>query len=354
MHAAAPLALARAAALSLVACLLIGCPVELSDGGSSTARIGVARAQIPGSRAQRSYISMRTKAAPAGQGFVRPPYDLWGSFAVETTCGVQDPELFDATAGGAAVLEFDARGTSPLQFYGLGAQVFTAPQRGINVYVQTRLGNHGARFFPGAERVDFRIESNGTTLFFLAREAGVGTFLPIDTRTLETPGAPLNAGLGFFNLAPAGELGFEFLRVPTNGAPPTPQGAQYDALQRYYDALFDLQAAAHELNGPSPYPLSADEELGAALLDLEESRTLIAGLALETAGDPLDVAGALKIVDKTIATTQKLRAKAQRSHSSGAASGIKQTIAKKLWKPAWELTDKIITPELRASLPGGL
>ncbi|MBK9384167.1 MAG: hypothetical protein IPN34_05020 [Planctomycetes bacterium] len=354
MFSSYTLSFVRMGSWVLVACLLAGCPIALTEGGSASARIGAARAKIPGSRAQRSYISMRTREEANGFGFVRPPYDLWGSFAVETTCGVYDPELFDATHGGRAVLELDARGPSPLEFYGLGAQVFSTPQRGINVYVQTHLGNHGALFFPGAERIDFRIESNGTALFFFAREAGEGNFVQVDTRTISTPSAPLNAGLGFAGLGRDGELGFEFLRVPTNGAPPTSQGAQYDALQRYYDALFDLQAAAHELNGPSPYPLLADEELGAALLDLEESRSLIAGLALEQVGEALDIAGALKIVDKTIATTQKLRAKAQRSHSAGSTQGMKQTIQKKLWGPAWELTDKIITSELRASLPGGL
>ncbi|MBL8897814.1 MAG: hypothetical protein JNM84_09305 [Planctomycetes bacterium] len=354
MYTSHALSFVRGGLLALLAGALAGCPIVFTEGGSSSARIGAARAKIPGSRAQRSYISMRTTAEANGVGYVRPPYDLWGSFAVETTCGVYDPELFDATHEGRAVFQLDARGPSPLEFYGLGAQVFSTPQRGINVYVQTHLGIHGALFFPGAERIDFRIESNGTALFFLAREAGEGNFVQVDTRTIATPSAPLNARLGFAGLGREGELGFEFLRVPTNGTPPTPQGAQYDALQRYYDGLFDLQAAAHELNGPSPYPLLADEELGAALLDLEESRTLIAGLSLENGKEPLDIAGALKIVDKTIATTQKLRAKAQRSHSAGSTNGMKQTIQKKLWGPAWDLTDKIITSELRASLPGGL
>lgn len=355
-----PVRCAGLAALLVAAFSLGSCFPGEVDFASRNTKIKVSRVRIPESRAQRTYFAMSASVDDA-RDFVRPPYDLWGSFVVETTYGVFDAGKFEASAEAAVVLELDARGPSPFEFYGIGAQVFVSPLRGLNVYVQSAQGNHGAMFFAGAERIDVRISSSGPALVFEARVADTGNFQQIDSINRTTPAAPLNAGMGYFNLDRGGELGYEFLRVPQNGAPPVPQGAQYDALQSYYASLFSLQSAASQLNVAMPYASLAEGDLLEALGQLADARGLITGLdsGTSTDGKGVDVRSALKHVDKVTKITEKLldavqRAEGSLSRSASAAKKVTKTVASKLFKPSYELTDLIITPELRASLPGDL
>lgn len=91
-------------------------------------------------------FEVKKKASQPAFLFARPPYDLWYSFRAELTCGGFDPKFPLGNQNGIFGLEIDRRSTGggPLEFYGIFAQSFTTPQAGLNVFVSSHNGNHGA------------------------------------------------------------------------------------------------------------------------------------------------------------------------------------------------------------------
>ena len=351
-------------ALPLIAIALAACPGAVDAPGkrhSTASTEGIGRVKNADKSLTQFLAFGAGKKATNAFRFFRPPYDLNGDFRVELTFGIYD-ERKTAGLDGKTIfgLEIDRRSTeTPLQFYGCFAQFFSV-QNGLNVFVSSHNGNHGAQFFAGARRVDVIAERSGDAITFSARDADVGgTFQAIATVPMTSPNDPHNPGLGAFNIDDPGQVGFTNFRIPTNGTSGATLAPQHVALNSFYDACFAILEASYALNGAGADPGAATAQLNAAATTLDATIALVEALpavvAQKKKKKKKKLSGpalALKELQRIRKEVAKALKKIDKKGAKASRSVIK-SVTKKMVKSAVKVTDGLLTDELRETLAGG-
>lgn len=278
--------------------------------------------------------------------FSRPPRDLWSPFLYQMKFGVFNPANTAGLDGAIFGLELDRRGSDPLEFYGIFAQ-FT--QGGLNVFVSSHDGNHGAKFYPETLIVEVAAQHDGTDLVFSARPSGSqAEFDEIARLPLPDVGGPLNAGFGAFSITGEAEVGFDCFRVVFNGESPTPLSPAHVATDSIFDVLHCVAEAGYALD-EDPDEAAARDALNATLGALAVAQTDIAAIDAPGKKSPARIAAKnVKKATKKIGKAKKLLDK------KGAAKADK--IIKNLLKAGLLLIkagDEILPEDLRNSLPPG-
>lgn len=235
-------------------------------------------------RVREQYVAVTAKRrAQDARAFVRIPLDLWAPFEVAVRFGVFREDRAAGLDGGLFGVELDARGPEPLEFYGLYAQYVNG---GLNVFVSKRgpgdagATNIGQRFFPATLRVDATLAHDGANLVFSARPAGA-TEAPVVVATLPfAQNAPLNPGIGAFQIDDRAQVGFSRLRLVANGAPPAPVPADEAAIAALFRAAAPIVEARDLLESEAP-----DTAAALALLDQAAPLLDAAKAALESLPD---------------------------------------------------------------------
>jgi hypothetical protein len=165
---------------------------------------------------ENSYVAVRAKKGGAGSASFDVPVDLWGPFDVSVTWGVFDEStLADANGARGCVR------TENLDFSDSFGVCAERQGGGITVTADATSGPvPGSVFLGGATRADLRIQLDGTTLTFSARENGAEEWQEVDTATFtqEDGLRPFIAAA----LVPTGAgIGVDDLRI-RGGAPPSP------------------------------------------------------------------------------------------------------------------------------------
>ena len=295
-----------------------------------------------------------------GLFFTRPPYEMNGSWRVETTCGAFDARRLDAIGDTVFGLEADliATGHDVSEFYGVYARRFETPTPGLQVFCSSEDGNHGQVFFEGATVADLAIENDGATITYLARDAvGGGTYETVGSRSMQTPAQPHYPGFGMFGAPKGATVGFTNFRVPQNGALPAGRPAETVALQALYEATFEVLDAGYALAGPTiatAEVTTADDALARAENALATARARIEAIPADAAkrkAKKTPVQLALSSVDKAERELAKSRKQLDKKGARAAKSVLK-SITKKLFREAFRATDALLPDDVRGTLPG--
>lgn len=241
--------------------------------GQETAAVA-APGSSPGTLAADHYIEMRSKKADA-LGFIRLPRDLWPPFRYECTAGVFDASKFDASEGGQVCVELDGRATDPLKFFGMCGQILSD---GINVYgySDASVVPIASHKFDGAHAIDFAIEADGNTITLLARAVGDPSYMTIADAAYSDPTFALLPSFGVSGLDKKGAVGFDFLRVTSNGDPPAPTTLQQDAARAAWTAADPILEAIYSLDGGMPDAPASGLAIAAGLVALDGADAAVA------------------------------------------------------------------------------
>jgi hypothetical protein len=220
---------------------------------------------------ENSYASVRAKKGGAGSASFDVPVDLWGPFEVSVTWGVFDESTIADANGARGCVR-----TENLDFsdsFGICAE---RQGGGITVTADATSGPvPGSVFLGGATRADLRIQLEGTTLTFSARENGAAEWQEVGTATFtqEDGLRPFIAAA----LVPTGAgIGLDDLRI-RGGAPPspTPEDAVAHDLALTFADLLDAVAAADR---PVPDLATAGDLFASAGTHLDAAGTGAAAL----------------------------------------------------------------------------
>jgi hypothetical protein len=277
-----------------------------------------------------SFLGVTSKADGA-YGYLLAKRDIYPPFRWEVTGGVVDPE---PPAGlGWIATELDATGSSPLQFWLMGAEPSGG---GCNVFAANWLNTarQGQQFFADTDSVDFAIEHDGSTVFFEARRTGDLAWTPIWNTTAAGAWMPVHPAVGVIGIDPGVLVGFSGFRVVKSAMPGSPPVQWYGTILDLYTAVDHLTVAMNLANGSNPDPAAALTRVNDALMEFDEALVGIEGLFLKAkAGTP------------GREEARKLALKAQK----GAASAAKKLGAGKAGKSAIKGLLKAIGPALEAA-----
>lgn len=303
----------------------------------------------------RQSVLVATSRAADGVFFTRPPLDLHGAWRAEITTGFFDPRRA-ADAGEALFgLEVDRRETTPQpsEFYGVYCRRFAEPE-GIQVFASSHGGNHGQIFLSGETLVDLAVDSNGSTVTFLARAHGSGgAYQTVGSRALSTPSAPHQAGFGFFGAPKGGTYGFTQFRTPENGNPATAVGPEQRAIERMYLAATGVLEASYAVDGP----VVADDELTDAVAKLGKALVVLAQAIsdVDALPEPVGKASARTRALRELRASERKLEQAKAALEKKGRRAIRPFLAaaaKQLHRSALKVTDLLLPQDLRDALPG--
>jgi hypothetical protein len=237
------------------------------------------------------------KDAAPSFGFLRMNHDLRPPFQVQVSVGGLDPSLVLPSFPGTGCLELDVRDSDPLLYYGMCFQAFA---EGAQAFAyKNGSSNLGAVVFYGANALDLRIEADGDSLDFFARETGTLPWQPVASTPYVYDGNPLVPAVGSNALQKGTGVSFAMAALDGNGpedegTEPAPAAAvPVDAALAYYFLLCrTLDSLTPDLPLAREQLVSMRETIGSAATragDLPESReTLKAEKILLSVGARLD------------------------------------------------------------------
>lgn len=332
------------------AVLSSGCAFE-EDATAKASRRSTASVRREKGVGGRRSVLVATSRAADGIFFTRPPLDLHGAWRAEITTGLFDPRR--AAKAGTALfgLEVDRRETTPqtVEFYGVYCRRFAEPE-GIQVFASSHGGNHGQVFLSGATLVDLAVESNGSTVTYLARaHGGGGAYQTVGSRSFSSPSAPHQAGFGFFGAPKGGAYGFTQFRIPENGNPATAVGPEQRAIERMYLAATGVLEAAYAADGPAV----SDDELTDAGANLGKSLVVLAQAISDVEALP-EASARTRALRELRASERKLEQAKAALEKKGrrAIRPFLAAAAKQLHRSALKVTDLLLPQDLRDALPG--
>jgi len=163
------------------------------------------------------------KDASPSFGVLRLNHDLRPPFQVQVSVGGLDPSLALPAFPGTGCLELDGRDTDPLVYYGMCFQAFS---EGAQAFAYKNGSNNlGAVVFYGASALDLRIEADGDSLDFFARETGTLPWQPVASTPYAYSGTPLIPSVGSNALQKGTGVSFGMGSLDGNG----PEDAEADA-----------------------------------------------------------------------------------------------------------------------------
>ena len=153
------------------------------------------------------YYAYEGTSSESGYTFKTFGRDLFGPFDTHFQVGAFDPDREEDT--GSACIEFDLKGSSPLQFVAICGRRISG---GVQVFVQTHNGAAGNQFFNGARVVQVLVSYSGTQFVV---KAAAGQFAPDEVMTTvatvnyEQGETALVAGMGASGLTKGAEIGID-------------------------------------------------------------------------------------------------------------------------------------------------
>jgi hypothetical protein len=283
-----------------------------------------------GSDGPDHFLGVTTKVNGA-YGYLLAKRDLYPPFRWEVTGG-----RYGGTAPGDTgriVTELDATGSTPLQFWLMGAD---PTGTGFNVFAANHQNTspQGTTYLPDASAIDFAVEHDGATVFFHARRTGDVDWTPVWSTSAAGAQMPLHPAVGVMGIRSGALAGFNGFRVVKSAMPGSPPVGWYGTIFDLYTAVDHLTAAMDLANGAIPDAAAARLRVVDALGEFDEALAGIDGLLLET-----------KAKASGPETARKLAQKAQKS----AASAAKKLAAGKAGKSAIKGILKAIGPALEAA-----
>lgn len=343
--------LVLAAAASVAACNAAPLSTKLPG---STAKVKVSAVDVDGGRQS---VLVATATSDGARFFSRPPFDLYGAWRVEATCGIYDPDALAASSGAPFGIEVDLRGPTPdpTQFYAIYATRAGAGLLGLQVSASSHGGlTFGTIFLTNATKVDMVIESDGSTVFYRAREAGsAGAYQVLGTRSLGSPTLPHQAAFGMSGARKGASFGFTNFRIPVHGAAPSPPAAEQDAMNSCYESALAVLDAAYAVDDPAAGTAEVDVAQGhvdLAIAALEAARTKID--AIPAPGKRTPAQRARKAVDQALSELKKARTGFEKQDVREIRPFLKSA-AKPMFAAAFKVTDALLPESMRVALPGG-
>jgi primosomal protein N'' len=153
------------------------------------------------------YYAYEGTASESGYTFKTFGRDLFGPFDTHFQVGAFDPDRTEDT--GSACIEFDLKGSSPLEFVAICGRRISG---GVQIFVQTHDGAAGIQFFAGAQVVQVLVTYSGTQFVV---KAAAGQFAPDEVMTTvatvnyEQGETALVAGMGASGLTKGAEIGID-------------------------------------------------------------------------------------------------------------------------------------------------
>ncbi len=343
--------LAAAAASALTACSVA--PGSGKLPGSSS-RVKVTAVEVDGGRQS---VLTATATEDGARFFARPPFDLHGAWRVEATCGIYDPDALAASSGAPFGIEVDLRAPTPVaaQYYALYATRAGAGLLGLQVSASSHGGlTFGTIFLTNATKVDLLIESDGSTVFYRAREAGsAAAYTNVGTRSLGSNTLPHQAAIGMSGAKKGASFGFTNFRIPVHGAAPVPPSPEQDALNSCYEAALAVLDAAYAVDDPVAGTVEVDIAQGhvdRALVALEAARVKID--AIPEIGKRSPAQRARGAVNRALAELNGAKSGFERKDVREIRPFLK-SVAKPMFAAAFAATDALLPEALRVALPGG-
>jgi hypothetical protein len=305
--------------------------------------------------AKNRYEAVAARRGSSGAlGFVSIPYDLWPPFDLSARFGVFDESKAPGIGPGLFGVELDARGTDPLQFYGVYAQYV---QGGLNVFLSKRgpgdsgASNIGQRFFADTRIVEVSLSHDGANLVVSARPSGSTAPADVVATLAFVVTTPLNPGFGAFNIGDRAEIGFDDFELGANGTPPVPVSPAHAAVTELGTALFRLVSAHNRLDGTDAPDLpAADVALGEAATRLDAARLRTEGIP-DLGKARTAKAKALERIELARASVDKVRRLLESKGASRADAAMK-ILARTARSHVLRAADAILPDDLRAALPG--
>ncbi len=289
----------------LVSSAAAGCVANL--GGKSAATIIQERlTTLPsgGGDPNDRYLAMKGKKKNKdGFQIYGVPRELWAPFRLEWSGGVMDAKKPDL-GNSFFYMQLTERQPAPAAFWALcGAKGSTA--NSLTAFATSSMGNFGTPHeFENAKVLEFAFDHDGTDLHLLARAEGDASFIEIGL----VPNAQLDEmvalipNIGATALRKKNVVGFDNIRVVSNGAATLKQLDTQIAARHIYEAADIVTESLYRLDGTDPETAQVTTDITNAKAAIDVVRTDLTSIAGQPA---LDASAKLNVAKSKLDKAQK-------------------------------------------------